>query len=74
MITAVPRQYPGVTLCQTRVTEPLLVDHCRDGLATGEAELHDVGELPVGVLHGDMVGHHQALQGLGETLKFYEAA
>ena len=34
----------------------VLVDHCRDGLAAGEAELHDVGELPAGVVHREVVG------------------
>ena len=32
-----------------------LVDHCGDRLAAGEAELHDVGKLAVGVGHGLVV-------------------
>lgn len=80
MISAVRRQarvfyqFPGLARVKTRVTEPLLVYHCGYSLATGEAKLHDVGELPVGVLHGYVIGHHQALQCLRETLKFYETA
>ena len=33
-----------------------LVDHCGDRLAAGEAELHDIGELPAGIVHWHVVG------------------
>lgn len=36
--------------------EDILVDHCGYGLAAGEAELHDVGELAAGVVHREVVG------------------
>ena len=52
----------------------LLVNDGGDRLAAGEAELHDVGELAAGVVHGDVVGRDQTLQSLGQGLELNEAA
>ena len=52
----------------------ILVNHCGYGLAAGEAELHDVGELAAGVFHGDVVGRDETLQSLGQGLELDEAA
>ena len=45
-----------------------------NGLAAGEAELHDVGELAAGVVDGHVVADHQALQGLAQALKLNQPA
>ena len=42
-------------------------------LATGKAELHDVRKLAVGIVHGHMVGHDEALQSVPYTVKLDES-
>ena len=48
----------------------VLVDHCRDGLAAGEAELHDVGKLAVRIVNRIVIGDYKSFQCVSYTIKF----